>query len=155
VLLLAGAGGLAYGFITGPGSGPAVPTGEQQAVIDAYGAPDAFVVADGPTGPDEDSVRLEQWLYSDTGAVVYFVDGRQVAEETFTFTSELDGDASSLPWTFSRGMRVADVEELLVERGVELPDVESAFDDYRSYAYRESRLLVGYLDGWVYTVQTY
>ena len=154
VLLVAGIGGFAFGFVTGPGPGPAVPTAEQQAVIDAYGTPSAFVLADGPTGPGERSVRLEQWLYPDTGAVVYFVDGRHVAEDTFTFSSEFAGAPVS-PWAFGRAMRAGDVEALLGERGAELPGVDAALDDYRAYTYERNRLLVGYLDGWVYTVQTY
>lgn len=154
VLLAAGIGGFVFGFFTGPGGGLSVPTAEQQAVIDAYGVPAAFVLADGPTGPGEDPVRLEQWLYPDTGAVVYFLDGRRVAEETLTFTSEFAG-ASSAPWAFGRAMRTADVEDLLGERGAVMPEVTSAFDGYEAYAYERSRLLVGYLDGWVYTVQTY
>lgn len=154
VLLVAGIGGFAYGFVTGPGAGPAVPTAEQQAVIDSHGTPSAFVLADGPTGPGERSVRLEQWLYPDTGAVVYFLDGRKFAEDAVTFTAEF-ADASAAPWAFGRAMRAGDVETMLGERGVEFPDVETAFNGYRAYTYERSRLLVGYLDGWVYTVQTY
>ncbi|MBN2848947.1 MAG: hypothetical protein JXP72_10955 [Coriobacteriia bacterium] len=154
VLLVAGAGGLAFGFFTGPGGGPSVPTAEQQAVVDAHGVPAAFILADGPTGPGEGSVRLEQWLYPDTGAVVYFLDGRRVNEDTLTFTSEFAA-ASSTPWAFGRAMRATDVEDLLGERGIPLPEVASAFDGYEAYAYEGNRLLVGYLDGWVYTVQTY
>ncbi|MBN2848956.1 MAG: zinc ribbon domain-containing protein [Coriobacteriia bacterium] len=154
VLVLAGIGGFAFGFLTGPGAGPSVPTADQQAVIDEYGAPSAFVLADGPTGPGERSVRLEQWLYPDTGVVVYFVDGRRVAEDTLTFTSEFIR-ATSAPWGFDRAMRSGDVEAMLGEPGVELPGVETAFEEYRAYTYDQNRLVVGYLDGWMYTVQTY
>ncbi len=154
VLVVAGTAGFAYGFLTGQGDGLSLPTDEQQTVIDAYGSPAAFVVADGPTGPGQDAVRMEEWIYPDTGAIVYFIDGRQVAEEAMTFTEPIAG-TSSTPWRFEQAMRVSDVEDLLGESGVELAGVDTVFDGYEACAYEESRLLIGYLDGRVYTVQTY
>jgi len=153
VLLIAAVAGFAYGFITNWGE-VAVPTAKQQNVIDAYGAPAAFVVADGPSGPGEDDVRMEEWIYPETGVIVYFINGRQVAEEAMTFTEPIAG-TSSAPWRFEKAMRVSDVEELLGESGIALSDVDTVFDGYEAYAYEGSRLLVGYLDGRLYTVQTY
>jgi hypothetical protein len=153
VLVIAAVGGFAYGFITNWGE-VAVPTAKQQNVIDAYGAPAAFVVADGPSGPGQDDVRMEEWIYPETGVIVYFINGRQVAEEAMTFTEPIVG-TSSAPWRFEKAMRVSDVEELLGESGIALSDVDTVFDGYEAYAYEGSRLLVGYLDGRLYTVQTY
>jgi hypothetical protein len=152
LLLLGASGGFAYGFYFGPGPGPDVPTDDQNAVIDTYGDPAAFVVADGPVGPGEDSARMEQWSYS--GVTVYFVNGRKAAEEQTTL-SGVNPDPGAPPWDFDRSMKSGDVEDLLGEEGVEVPDVETDFKDYHAYAYENSRLIVGYLDGWVYSVQTY
>jgi hypothetical protein len=77
-----------------------------------------------------------------------------VAEEAMTFTEPIVG-TSSAPWRFEKAMRVSDVEELLGESGIALSDVDTVFDGYEAYAYEGSRLLVGYLDGRLYTVQTY
>jgi hypothetical protein len=154
VLALSGTAAFAYGFINGPGPGPVIPSADQQAVLDEFGSPPAFVVADGPLGPGEQSSRMEQWLYSDAGIRLFFVNGRKYPDDYFTPESEFAKHACS-PTDFNRSMRVRDVEQLLGETGVPVPGVETAFKSHDAFAYRKNRVLVGYLDGWFYSVQTY
>ena len=59
------------------------------------------------------------------------------------------------PVDFDRAQRRADVEELVGEPGVPLPRSDGMFDGLDPYAYEVARLIVGYLNGWVYLVQTY
>jgi hypothetical protein len=154
LLVLGGLGGLAFGYFTGPGSGPVLPSADQEAVLAEYGEPPAFVVADGPLGPNEASARMEQWLYDAAGIRIVFVDGRNVSEDWFTPESAFAAHACS-PTDFDRSMRIGDVESLLGEEGTPVPGIETTFDDYEAFDYLESRVLVGYLDGWLYTAQTY
>jgi hypothetical protein len=154
LLGIGGLAGFAYGFFNGPGPGVTLPSDDEEAVIAEYGEPPAFVVADGPLGPGEDAARLEQWFYSDAGLIVVFLDGRKVSEDFFTPEGDYPPRSCS-PADFTRSLRARDVEELLGEPGVPVPEVETAFDDYEAFAYQESGVVVGYLDGWFYTAQTY
>ena len=154
LLVVAGTGGLAYGFLRGPGPGPEVPSAEQQVVLDEFGTPPAFVVADGPYGPGEESGRVEQWLYSDSGQRIVFVNGSKASDDDFTPEVEFSKHACA-PTDFDRSMRIRDVEALLGEKGVRVPGVKTAFDGYEAFDYKKGRVIVGYLDGWFCSVQTY
>lgn len=156
-LLLLGCGaigGYAYGYLAGPGPGPAVPSTDQEIVIARLGDPSAWFVGDGPLAEGREFVRLEVWKYPEVGMYYEFVDGVLAEELEVTFTEEHNDIAGATPTAFDRSMTQADVEEMLGEEGMPLT-MDDPAEGLDPYMYPSSRLAIAYLDGWFYIAQTY
>jgi hypothetical protein len=153
-MVVAGGVGAAYGYLTGPGGSPSVPSPDQEVTLDEFGPPPVFVVADGPLAPGEEFARAETWGYPEAGVRHDFLDGLFIGGHVVEVDDRYTATSYS-PAEFTRDLRRGDVEDLVGESGVLLPPIESEFDDLESYAYPGARLIVTYLDGWLYIVQTY
>jgi hypothetical protein len=145
--------GAALGWMSVPRGSPEIPSADQETVLAEMGEPPLFFVGDGPVTEGGEWVRTELWTYPEAGVRFTFLDGALVDEVTVA-VEEYVANGSS-PASFNRAQRAGDVERLLGESGVALPPVETVYDGLESYAYESARLLVSYLNGWVFLVQTY
>jgi hypothetical protein len=154
VLVVAAVGGYAYGYFTGPDGGPEVPSPDQAQVLAEMGPPPEFLLTDGPIDVDGPLSRVEVWGYPDAGRILTFVDGILVDQQPTGDAPHPPASGFS-PAEFHRSQRKGDVDALLGDAGTLLPETDTGYAGLESYAYDSARLLVSYLDGWLFVVQTY
>ena len=153
LLVLGAAGGAAFGYMTGPAPGPELPSPAQTAAISDLGQPPAFFVGDGPLTEGGEWRRIEVWLYPDDGVRLEFLDGVFAGEGVAAASAAPPAQYS--PAEFGREQTRAGVEDLLGEVGEVLPAPDESWDGLEVVGYAKARLVVGYLDGRLYLVETF
>lgn len=155
VVLVVGVAATVRGLSDAARFGLAMPSPPQQATLDSYGQPPTWWLADGPTDPGAEPVRVERWLYPEQGIWVDFVDG--VASEPVEFTPEpavMDSTSPVSPTALDRGMTPVDVADALQASPEPLEPVPTPFGALVAEAFADVGLVVVYLDGYFYTAQT-
>lgn len=124
-------------------------------VIEQFGVPERWWLADGAREPEASDTRIEQWFYPDQGVWIWFIDGQRGTEQYFTPEQALLEVSSPIsPLTLHRGMTQAQVEQQLGVQGQMLEPVTTEIGTSQTWAYPEVSLLVQYLDGQFLTAQT-
>lgn len=155
VVLVVGAAATVTGLGNASRFGPAMPSPPQQAILDEFGQPPTWWLADGPTDPGAGSMRIERWIYPEQGIWIDFVDG--VASEPIELTLEpalLDATSPVSPTALDRGLTPADVADALQTAPQPLESVPTPFGDLAVEAFADVGLVVVYLDGYFYAAQT-
>lgn len=157
LVVVAAVGGVrGWRFVDSSGSESVYPSADQATVIKDHGQPGLFVVGDGPVKPGGEQHRLETWMYTKDAISYSFVDGQLVGSaDIMADAFPPDCPEKLSPSTLRSTMTLRQVEALLEEEGTYVADVDSPYPGCKPYDFPKHRLAVSFVDGRLFTAQSY
>ncbi|HEX9093601.1 MAG TPA: zinc ribbon domain-containing protein [Coriobacteriia bacterium] len=160
-LVVTSIAGAAWGWLSAAagspgGSATGYPTSDQREILKQLGEPRLFVVSDGPVTPGAGARRLETWMYADEGKSYTFLDGRLLgSQDIMADAFPPSGSGGVSPTDLVAGLKLAQVEALLGEKGTPVGDVDSPYPDCTVYDFAKHRLAVSFLSAGFFTAQSH
>lgn len=121
------------------------------------GAPDQWVVADGPVKPGGDTHRIEVWVYElgEDSWYVTWLNGVAVNLGRAPSSGYERDESLPTPNRFHRGMTVDDVMEILDEEPTYLVVEDEPFRPSTTYLFKRAQLAMSFYEDRLLTVQTW
>ena len=124
-------------------------------VIEEYGYPHTWWLADGTNAPGEQPVRAEQWYYPEQGFWITFVDGWRGPEEYFTPEEAIfDSYSDVSPSDLNRSMTLEQIDRVIGAERQRLGPVTTDIGELDTWAYPDAGLVVQLHDGRFFSAQT-
>jgi hypothetical protein len=143
------------GFFLRSSDDSGYPTADQRQTVEELGEPVAWFLADGPISPGGDIHRVETWFYAEHNTAVRFLDGTRLGDSPAQLAIIPRPERAALPHEFDRSMDREAVESALGDSGLPIDGFSSEYAGSTAYFFPRSGLLISFVSGRLFTVQTY